>query len=131
MAANGLTRHPDKTQGGDCSQPGQGFEFLGDRFEAGRRQVRQKSLAGLKDRIRACTGRSRGDSRERISAERNPIRRGWFGYVKQASPVWVVKAIADDAPTAAGQSAQAGSAAGLWPIGERSPRVAECLLRGS
>nr|VFK41249.1 MAG: Reverse transcriptase (RNA-dependent DNA polymerase) [Candidatus Kentron sp. SD]VFK46968.1 MAG: Reverse transcriptase (RNA-dependent DNA polymerase) [Candidatus Kentron sp. SD] len=26
---NGLTLHPDKTHLGDCSQPGQGFEFLG------------------------------------------------------------------------------------------------------
>ena len=32
--ANGLTLHPDKTRIGDCRQPGQGFEFLGYRFEA-------------------------------------------------------------------------------------------------
>ena len=33
--ANGLTLHPDKTPIGDCLQPGQGFEFLGYRFEGG------------------------------------------------------------------------------------------------
>ena len=47
MAANGLTLHPDKTQVGDCRQPGQGFDFLGYRFEAGRRLVRKKSLDGV------------------------------------------------------------------------------------
>mgnify|MGYP002738568780 CR=1 FL=1 len=35
--ANGLSLHPDKTHVGDCRIPGQGFEFLGYRFEAGRR----------------------------------------------------------------------------------------------
>jgi hypothetical protein len=33
--ANGLTLHPDKTRMGDAREPGQGFEFLGYRFEAG------------------------------------------------------------------------------------------------
>jgi RNA-directed DNA polymerase len=33
--ANGLTLHPDKTRIGDSAQPGQGFDFLGYRFEAG------------------------------------------------------------------------------------------------
>ena len=32
--------------------PGEGFEFLGYRFEAGRRLVRKKSLNKLKDTIR-------------------------------------------------------------------------------
>jgi RNA-directed DNA polymerase len=84
--ANGLTLHPDKTHVGDCSQPGQGFEFLGYRFEAGQRRVRQKSLAALKDRIRAKTGRSRGDSLGRVVADLNPILRGWFGYFRHARP---------------------------------------------
>src|SRR3954471_14613999 len=42
VAANGLTLHPDKTRVGDSRQPGQGFDFLGYRFEAGRRLVRKK-----------------------------------------------------------------------------------------
>ena len=32
-AAQGLTLHPDKTHLGDCRQAGQGFDFLGYRFE--------------------------------------------------------------------------------------------------
>jgi RNA-directed DNA polymerase len=35
--ANSLTLHPEKTRIGDSHQPGQGFDFLGYRFEAGRR----------------------------------------------------------------------------------------------
>ncbi len=35
VKANGLTLHPDKTQIADSQQPGQGFDFLGYRFEAG------------------------------------------------------------------------------------------------
>jgi RNA-directed DNA polymerase len=83
-AENGLRLHPDKTHVGDCRQPGEGFDFLGYRFEAGERQVRTKSMDRLKDTIRAKTGRSRGDSLARIVADLNPVLRGWFGYFKHA-----------------------------------------------
>jgi len=83
---NELTLHPDKTHTGDCMVEGQGFEFLGYRFEAGRRWVRKKSLKALKDRIRAKTGRSRGDSVDQIIDSLNPMLRGWFGYFKHADP---------------------------------------------
>ena len=86
VAANGLTLHPDKTRVGDSSQPGQGFDFLGYRFEAGRRLVRKKSLKALKDKVRSLTGRSRGDSLERIVSDLNPMLRGWFGYFQHATP---------------------------------------------
>lgn len=86
VAGNGLTLHPEKTRIGDSSQPGQGFDFLGYRFEAGRRAVRKKSLKALKDKVRTRTIRSRGDSLERIIADLNPILRGWFGYFKHARP---------------------------------------------
>ncbi|MFI5461704.1 MAG: group II intron reverse transcriptase/maturase [Isosphaerales bacterium] len=86
VAANGLTLHPDKTRVGDSRQPGQGFEFLGYRFEAGQRLVRAKSLTAFKDRVRDRTIRSRGDSLERIVADLNPLLRGWFGYFKHARP---------------------------------------------
>jgi len=89
-AANGLTLHPEKTHVGDCSQPGQGFEFLGYRFEAGQRRVRQKSLDALKERLRERTVRSRGDSLGRIIADINPVLRGWFGYFKHARPAWTL-----------------------------------------
>jgi RNA-directed DNA polymerase len=85
-AANGLTLHPDKTRVADSRQPGQGFEFLGYRFEAGHRFVRKKSLKALKDKVRAKTTRSRGDSLARIIADLNPALRGWFGYFKHATP---------------------------------------------
>jgi len=81
---NGLALHPEKTHVGDCRQPGQGFEFLGYRFEAGKRFVRKKSLDKLKDSIRAKTKRTRGDSLARIVADLNPKLRGWFNYFKHA-----------------------------------------------
>jgi RNA-directed DNA polymerase len=84
--ANGLALHPDKTKIGDSQQPGQGFDFLGYRFEGGRRFVRDKSLRAFKDKLRARTIRSRGDSLERIIADINPMLRGWFGYFKHARP---------------------------------------------
>jgi len=71
---------------GDCRQPGQGFEFLGYRFEAGKRYVRKKSLNKLKDSLRAKTKRTRGDSLARIVADLNRTLRGWFGYFKHAHP---------------------------------------------
>jgi RNA-directed DNA polymerase len=86
VAANGLTLHPDKTRVGDCRQPGHGFEFLGYRFEAGRRLVRKKSLTAFKDKVRIKTGRSRGDSLARIIDDLNPMLRGWFGYFQHATP---------------------------------------------
>ena len=86
VTAAGLTLHPDKTHAGDCRQPGQGFEFLGYRFEAGLRFVRKKSLNKLKDNIRAKTGRCAGNSLEHVIASLNPMLRGWFGYFKQAHP---------------------------------------------
>lgn len=86
VAEAGLRLHPDKTHVGDSRQPGQGFEFLGYRFEAGRRWVRKKSLSRLKDGIRAKTRRSRGESLAKIVADLNPMLRGWFAYFKHADP---------------------------------------------
>jgi len=87
VQGQGLRLHPDKTHVGDCREVGQGFDFLGYRFEAGQRRVRRKSVAALRDRIRARTGRSRGDSLQRIIADLNPVLRGWFGYFKHAHPI--------------------------------------------
>jgi len=81
---NGLRLHPAKTHLGDCRQPGEGFEFLGYRFEAGLRLVRKKSLDRLKDTIRAKTARTRGDSLPRIIADLNRTLMGWFNYFKHA-----------------------------------------------
>jgi RNA-directed DNA polymerase len=84
VTENGLTLHPTKTHVGDCRVPGQGFEFLGYRFESGCRYVRKKSLDKLKDSIREKTRRTRGVSLERVIADLNPVLRGWFGYFKFA-----------------------------------------------
>ena len=81
---NGLTLHPDKTHVGDCREEGQGFEFLGYRFEAGKRTVRKKSLKALKDKIRAKIPRSTGKSLKSVIDDLNPMLRGWFGYFKHA-----------------------------------------------
>jgi RNA-directed DNA polymerase len=86
VADNGLRLHPNKTHVGDCRQIGEGFEFLGYRFEAGRRFVRKKSLNRLKDHVRAKTRRTCGQSLARIIDSLNPMLRGWFGYFKHAHP---------------------------------------------
>jgi RNA-directed DNA polymerase len=86
VEVNGLNLHPDKTRLGDCRQPGEGFEFLGYRFEAGRRWVRKKSLNRFKESIRARTRRTRGASLTRIIEGLNPRLIGWFGYFKHAYP---------------------------------------------
>ncbi len=81
---NALTLHPDKTHVGDCLIEGQGFEFLGYRFEAGNRWVKKKSLQGFKDKVREKTRRSRGDSMRTIIDDLSPLIRGWWGYFKHA-----------------------------------------------
>jgi RNA-directed DNA polymerase len=84
IKANGLTLNADKTHLGDCRIEGQGFEFLGYRFEAGRRWVRDKSRQGFKDKIREKTRRTCGASMTRIIADLTPMIRGWYGYFKHA-----------------------------------------------
>lgn len=81
---NGLTLHPDKTHVGDSLQPGEGFDFLGYRFESGRRTVRRKSMQRLKEKIRKKTPRLRGKSLVQVIADLNPMLRGWFEYFKHA-----------------------------------------------
>jgi RNA-directed DNA polymerase len=84
---NGLSLNADKTHVGDCRQAGQGFEFLGYRFEAGQRWVRPKSFKALRECIRVKTQRTRGDSLAKIIEDLNPMLRGWFNYFKQAHPL--------------------------------------------
>lgn len=48
-AERGLVLHPVKTRIVDITLPGQGFDFLGYRFEQGMRKPRKKSLKKLKD----------------------------------------------------------------------------------
>lgn len=84
VTSNGLTLHPDKTRIANCRKKGNGFEFLGYRFERGRRHVRKKSLDKLKETIRVKTRRTRGQSLKVVVADLNRTLRGWFGYFKHA-----------------------------------------------
>jgi RNA-directed DNA polymerase len=84
VSANGLELNMDKTHIGDCLHKGQGFEFLGYRFEAGKRLVRKKSVTKLKDAIRYRTGRTRSASLADIVAELNAVLRGWYQYFQYA-----------------------------------------------
>jgi RNA-directed DNA polymerase len=77
-AQAGLTLHPDKTHIVDART--QGFEFLGYRFANGRRWPRDKSLAKLRDKVRAQTRRTAGQSLRSIINGLNPMLRGWFAY---------------------------------------------------
>jgi len=79
VTANGLTLHPAKTRIANCRKKGNGFEFLGYRFERGRRHVRKKSLDKLKQTIREKTLRTRGQSLTVIVGDLNRTLRGWFG----------------------------------------------------
>lgn len=81
---NDLTLHPDKTHVGNCLERGQGFEFLGYRFEAGKRWIRSKSHQALRDKIRDKTKRSRSGSITEIIKGLNPMLKGWFNYFKHA-----------------------------------------------
>ena len=82
--ANGLTLHPDKNHVGDRRIIGQGFEFLGYRFEAGRRLVRKKSMLRLREKIRAKTRRTSGQSLACVIASRS-IRCSKYNYFKRAT----------------------------------------------
>jgi RNA-directed DNA polymerase len=86
VASNGLTLHPQKTRIANCRKKGNGFEFLGYRFERGRRHVRRKSLDKLKETIRGKTRRTRGQSLKVVIVDLNRTLRGWFAYFKHAHP---------------------------------------------
>ena len=84
IAQNGLQLSSEKTHIGNSLENGHGFEFLGYRFEGGRRYVRSKSLKKFKDKIRSKTHRTRGDSIARIISDLNPTIKGWFEYFKHS-----------------------------------------------
>lgn len=79
----GLTVHPEKTQLVDYGA-GEGFDFLGYRFERGYRFIRKKSITKLRDAIREKTRRLDGRSMNAIIGSLNRMMRGWYGYFKHA-----------------------------------------------
>jgi RNA-directed DNA polymerase len=78
----GLTLHPDKTKIVNATVDR--FDFLGYRFERGRRYPRPKSLQKFKDAIRAQTKRTSGESLKMIITGLTPTMRGWFEYFKHS-----------------------------------------------
>jgi RNA-directed DNA polymerase len=84
VQAHELTLHPDKTHVGNCLERGQGFEFLGYRFEAGHRTIRRKSILAFRDKVRKLTRRNCGQSLKYLVERLNPMLKGWFGYFKHA-----------------------------------------------
>lgn len=82
VSDNGLTLHPTKTKVIDARTDG--FDFLGYHFEGGNRRPRDKSLAKLKDAIRAKTRRTNGDSLAKVIASLNRTLVGWFEYFKHS-----------------------------------------------
>jgi RNA-directed DNA polymerase len=81
-ATAGLTLHPTKTRIVDACEDG--FDFLGYRFEGGKRRPRAKSLDKLKDTIRDKTKRTAGRSLRLIINDMNMTLRGWFEYFKHS-----------------------------------------------
>jgi RNA-directed DNA polymerase len=82
VAQAGLTLHPEKTRIVDTHNGP--FEFLGYRFENGRRWPRHKSMMKLRETIRAKTRRNDGRALPVIIADVNRTLRGWFGYFKHS-----------------------------------------------
>lgn len=82
-AQAGLSLHPDKTRLVDAAT--ESFEFLGYRFDKGRRWPRDKSRKKLRETIRTQTRRTSGVSLKVTIDRINPVLRGWFGYFKHAS----------------------------------------------
>ena len=78
----GLTLHSEKTRIVDAAEDG--FEFLGYRFEKGRRWPRNKSVKKLRAAVRGQTRRTDGTSLCAIIGRINPVLRGWYGYFKHA-----------------------------------------------
>jgi RNA-directed DNA polymerase len=82
---NGLIIHPEKTHIGNCTVEGEGFDFLGYRFEAGKRWIRKKSIQKFRDTVRAKTPRYRGGPIRAIIEDLNRSTRGWYNYFKHVT----------------------------------------------
>ena len=129
VSANGLTLHPDKTHVGDCRVEGQGFEFLGYRFEAGQRWVRTKSLMSLRDNIRAKTKRNEGNSIAYVIAALNPTLARLVRLLPTCSPVHLLINRRLCSPSPEDNATPADAPTRSRPLSTRSSTMAECLLR--
>lgn len=77
-----LTLHPEKTRIADAQT--QAFEFLGYRFDKGRKWPRDKSKQKLRESLKPYLKRTSGESLRALIARINPKLRGWFGYFKHS-----------------------------------------------
>ena len=90
--SQGLSLHPEKTRIANLNMAGEGFDFLGYRFQrtrAGRigHWAGKKAVKRLYDRVRPLTRRTNGHSLKRAVERLNPILRGWFEYFKQSNQI--------------------------------------------
>lgn len=92
MSGAKLELHPDKTHVGNCLEWGSGFDFLGYRFEAGKRWVRKSSLRALRAKIKRMTRRSCGQGLAVIIDRLNRMLRGWYNYFKHVRG-WTLQTI--------------------------------------
>jgi RNA-directed DNA polymerase len=77
-----LTWHPVKTRIVDAQK--ESFDFLGYRFDRGRRWPRAKSRKKFRDTIRAKTRRTNGHSLKVVIEDLNRTLKGWFEYFKHS-----------------------------------------------
>ena len=127
-ASAGLTLHPNKTRIIDAREDA--FEFLGYRFERGKRFPRAKSLMKLKDTIRAKTKRTSGKCLRAIIQSLNPTLRGWFGYFKHSYKTTFSAPGRLDSDEAAKHPPKTQRSQRTWSR-FRSSSLAECLLCSS
>lgn len=85
MKEHGLELHPDKTHVGNCMEKGDGFDFLGYRFETGTTWVRKKSSQKFRDRIKELTSKVCGKPIVEIIKKINPVLKGWCNYFKRVT----------------------------------------------
>lgn len=84
LTERGLKLHPVKTRIADARER-PGFDFLGYRFFGKYRYPRPSSEKKLRERIRAKTPRTSGESLKKIIEQVNRTLIGWFGYFKHSS----------------------------------------------
>jgi RNA-directed DNA polymerase len=85
VSENMLILHPEKTHIGNCMEKGNGFDFLGYRFETGTKWIRNKSIMKFRDRVRQVTSRVCGKALKEVVKILNPILRGWSAYFVDVS----------------------------------------------
>ena len=118
-----------KTRIGAADNRAEAFEFLGYRFEAGRRWVRNKSRKAIRDKVRAKTKRTRGDAMARIVPKPQSYVARLVRVLQTRSQAGVPVPRRLRPPPVARHPAQAGEAPRLRALRRRPPAMAKRLLR--